>query len=98
MNKPKDQDDFVMRTLVGQVCTALMAGVVATGQKSLNERDVVTYITRPMWRAFCRGCGMPENCNPTEWKGLATRRVYGSETIIVESDEMWSASRIRPGI
>lgn len=91
-----EEEKHLVCALIGQVCGALMAGVVATGKKSLTEMDVVTIITRPMWRAFCRGCGMPENCNPTEWKGLATRRVYGSETIVIESDEMWSASRIRP--
>jgi len=53
-------------------------------------------ITRPMWNAFLRGVGVPEDSEPTEWKGAhGTIRVWGSETIVVESQEMWSYSKAK---
>jgi hypothetical protein len=59
------------------------------------ETDVVTYVTRPMWNAFLRAAKKSENLSPTVWKGMGTVRVFGSETIVVESDDWWSASRRR---
>lgn len=56
-----------------------------------NERDVRTYISRGMWRAFVAELGLPGG-EPTEWKGKDTRRVYGSETIVIERPGMWSFS------
>lgn len=80
------RDEMVMCALIGQVCSARENGV---------ETEVVTIITRPMWNAFLRGAKMAEDSSPTVWKGSGTIRVFGSETIVVESDEWWSASRRR---
>lgn len=87
------EDQFIMRTLIGQVLAALRAGQRNHPGWPSSERNVRTVITRPMWNAFCRASGLPPDSEPTEWKGIHhTRRVFGSETIIVESDEWWSAS------
>lgn len=77
-------DDEVMCALIGQVAQAARGSV---------ECDVTTIITRPMWNAFCRATKMPENSEPTAWLGIhKTRRVYGSETIVVDRPEMASIS------
>ena len=86
----KTTDEEIMCALIGQV--SLATKVAETMKKAASERDVLTYITRPMWQGFCRGCKLPENSEPSEWNGLHTIRVYGSETRIVESSEMWSIS------
>lgn len=88
------EDKLIMGTLIGQVLIALKAGQRDFPGKPSSEMNVRTVITRPMWNAFCRASGMPENSTPTVWLGPhKTRRVFGSETIVVESDEWWSASR-----
>lgn len=77
-------DTEIMCALIGQVASA------ANGR---SEREVKTLITRPMWNAFLRSIGAKENAVPTEWRGIhRTIRVYGSETIVIESDEMASVS------
>lgn len=85
-NKPaKTADEAVMCALIGQV-SATAAGDV--------ETNVRTVITRPMWEAFCRSAGIPTDAKPTAWNGIHnTIRVFGSETVIVESEEFWSVSR-----
>ncbi len=77
--KKLDQD--LMCALVHQVTKAVP-------KKSGGcESDVTTVITRPLWRRWCRAVGLPKNCEPTGWVGITkTRRVYGSKTIVVESD------------
>jgi hypothetical protein len=83
-------EDEIMRALIGQVSKA------AGGD---NEQNVITYITRPLWDAFCRATKMPEGCLPTSWRGINnTRRVYGSETILLESSEWFSFSQNRARI
>lgn len=78
-----DQD--VLRALMRQVHRAMPAGQ--------SERSVKTLITRPMWRAFLRSIKEPENLEPTDWIGLRrTVRVWGSETIVIESSEFFSIS------
>jgi hypothetical protein len=87
------EDRLIMATLIGQVLAALREGQRNHPGGPSSERNVRTVITRPMWNAFCRASGIPENTEPTEWIGChKTRRVFGSETIVVESDEWWSAS------
>lgn len=87
------EDKLIMCTLIGQVLVALRAGQRDFPAKPSSEMNVRTVITRPMWNAFCRASGIPENSEPTAWLGQhKTRRVFGSETIVVESDEWWSAS------
>lgn len=73
-------DDQILRALVGQVAK--------TVPKGENEHSVETIISRPMWEAFCRGAGLPEDTKPR--LGCS---VYGSETRIVESEAMFSFSR-----
>jgi hypothetical protein len=61
------------------------------------ETEVRTIISRPMWRLWNRELGDPEDSEPTEWLGIKdTNRVYGSETIVVESDALFSFSFLRP--
>jgi len=84
IKKMKASDDNVMRCLMHQVAKA-------AGRDT--ERNTKTIITRPMWNSFCRAVRMPENSEPTEWLGAKkTRRVYGSETIVIESDEMFAVT------
>ena len=81
----KYEDHELMSALIGQVRKAVPAGK--------SEEAVTTLITRPMWRAFCRALDMPEDSVPTEWLGMhGTIRVYGSRTIVTESDMMASVS------
>lgn len=67
-------------------------------QKAAGDRvetEVRTVITRPMWKAFLRFTGAPEGTEPTAWLGIKnTHRVYGSETIVIESEDMWSVSAL----
>lgn len=83
-------DNELMRTLIGQVLCA----VVASDKPMASERDVETFITRPMWDAFCREARIPVPSMPTAWKGVGkTIRVFGSETRVIESSEWWCISR-----
>ncbi len=77
-------DADILRALIEQVSKAVPNGG--------NETDVITLVSRPMWRAWCRGAGIPEGSQPTEWIGSYTFRIYGSRTIIVESELMAAAS------
>lgn len=81
-----------------QLISTLIGNVRNAVPKGGSERDVVTYITRPMWQLWCRYLGDPEDCEPTEWLGHPqTRRVYGSKTIIIQGDELLSYSKPRKG-
>lgn len=65
----------ITRALIGQVTKA------ASGHP---ETEVVTFITKPMWKAFMKELGHSTNTKPTEWTTIKdTRRVYGSKTIVV---------------
>lgn len=79
-----EQDRFVMMALIAQVSKARPA--------QGSERDVRTLISRPMWNAFCRATKLPEDSEPSEWLGTESHRVFGSETVVFESDEMISVS------
>ena len=81
--KPDTLDDAILRELVDQVAKA-------AGNES--ERSVTTVITRPMWEAWCRATGIPEGAQPSEWRGVGSYRVYGSETVVIESPEMAAVS------
>lgn len=78
-------DDEIGRDLIKQVATAM--------PRNGTEQNVVTHVSRPMWRAWCRFVQMPEDSRPTAWFGIGTHRIYGSETIIVESNEFFAVSR-----
>jgi len=67
---------------------------VTLAAKGDSELNVVTIITKPMWRAFLRACGGTDfEKGATEWLGIgATYRVYGSKTIVVDSRNMASVS------
>lgn len=76
---------YIVPALIQQVSKACPIGK--------SEVAVRTVISRPLWKMWCRELGDDENCEPTEWIGIKeTRRVYGSETIVVESDELFSFS------
>lgn len=89
----KTTDEEIMCTLIGQVLLATSAA--AETKPMASELDVVTYITRPMWEAFCRAAKIPVHSMPTEWKGVKSVRVFGSETKLIESDQWWSFSMPR---
>jgi len=74
------------------IISAMIEQVSKAVPKGGNETDVITLVSRPMWRAWCRAVGIPEFSEPTEWKGCHTFRIYGSRTIIVESEQMAAAS------
>lgn len=75
----------VMCALIGQVARAAQGG---------TEQDVTTLITRPLWRTWNLAVGNHIDAPPTDWIGIeGTNRVYGSKTIIVESEELWSISK-----
>lgn len=85
MPYPSQEDSQIARELMHQV--ALCA-------KGDAETTVRTWISRPLWEAFCRFTGAPEGQMPTPWLGIhKTHRVYGSETIVVESDAMFAICR-----
>jgi hypothetical protein len=87
MTYPSQEDTDIMRSLVHQVSRAVPKGG--------TEQDVVTYISSSMWKAFCRGAGMPEDSVPTVWKGMDTNRVYGSLTVVIPSEAMFAISKPR---
>lgn len=78
-------DRSIMSALIGQVAKSVPEGCA--------ETSVTTIVSRPMWRAWCRGTGMDEDSKSTPWVGNPnTRRIYGSETVIVESEQMFAVS------
>lgn len=83
MKQISDQDYDIVRALVNQVAAAARSCGV-------SEVGVRTYITRPMWKAWLRALDMPEESEPGCWH--SGFRVYGSETIVVESDAFESIS------
>lgn len=81
------QASDIRHQLMNQVCSAVPYGG--------SERNVTTIITRPLWRMWCESVGLPAECEPTEWLGLLnTRRVYGSRTIVVESEALAALSYV----
>ena len=78
-------DQSIFLALIRQVTQA-----VPDGQ---SETSVTTVVSRPMWHAWCRGTGMGENSEPTAWIGNPnTQRIYGSETVVVESEKFFAIS------
>ncbi len=58
-----------------------------------SERNVVTFITRPMWNAFLRWLKEPEDSEPTDWLWpKKTLRVWGSRTVVLNCESMASFS------
>lgn len=85
---PMVSDQQIVSALINQVAKA------AGGD---SERNITTLISRPMWNAFLRGIGEPEDSAPTDWLGLEkTIRVYGSKTIVIDRDDFWSLSTKTP--
>lgn len=75
-------DIELMCALIDQVMRAVPSGG--------TESNVVTRISRPLWRRWCRATG--SKGEPTEWKLHGCRRVFGSKTIVFKSDKLiaWS--------
>lgn len=70
-------DNEIIRRLVEQVRLAVPKGG--------SEKDVITVITRPMWRRFLRYIGINSDIDPVFSKSAKNNlTVYGSETIVVE--------------
>lgn len=89
----------VLFPFLGVTCSLMRqvthARLAQSDRRPLNECGVTTLITRPLWRVFLREQRLPEDSEPTGWIGHGTIRVYGSETIVVESEEMKSVSFCR---
>ena len=80
------------------VTNALIDGVRKAQPKGGNERDVTTVITRPMWRIWNVAMNQHPDTPPTEWSpNPQCNRIFGSETIVIESEkfEAYSFSRNR---
>lgn len=87
----KSEDEEIMCALICQVASALQAS-----DKGNSERDVTTLVTRPLWNQWLRAVGLQQNCTPSEWLGQDfTRRIYGSKTIVLESELFRSVSFVR---
>lgn len=93
-NEPDEQMHFSGIELPSdeEITIALVNGVQMAANGD-TEQSVTTILTRPMWNAFLRYIRKPEDSEPTDWLGMvATNRVYGSRTIVVEGDEMKAVS------
>lgn len=84
---PASSDIHIVCALIDQVTKAVPPG--------RSEQAVTTWISRPLWERFMRFCGEDAKVLPTEWLMPIelTRRVYGSRTIIVESELEFSVSK-----
>lgn len=83
-----------MTGIYKEIVHALIEQVSKAVPKGRTETAVRTIISRPLWRLFNRELGHPEDVEPTGWVGIhKTHRVYGSETVVVESDKLFSFSR-----
>lgn len=82
-----------MTTTTNLPITRSLIHQVTKAAASQSEREVRTWISRPMWEAFMLEVGTPISEIGKPWQGDKTRMVYGSETIIVESGGFWSFSR-----
>lgn len=71
-----------------------------------SEQDVITFISRPMWRKWCEDLGIVEKAfkddkvhflypEPSKFWGPTHARVYGSVTVVVESELYFAISRAR---
>lgn len=79
------------RTLV----FALIGQVTMARPQAGNERDVTTVITRPLWQRWNTALGYPPDTPPSEeWIGVHTHRVYGSRTIVIESEHEAAVSYV----
>ena len=76
----------LMLSLMEQVVTAMPVGG--------DRRDVITWISRPMWREVCEYQGWALDAEPGFWP-CADRTVFGSYTKVIESDGMFAVSMAR---
>lgn len=72
--------------------TLLMEAVRDAVPPGGNEQDVVTYISRPMWRQWCRDLGQADT-EPSKLWGQTHARIYGSVTVVVESPLFFAISK-----
>jgi hypothetical protein len=63
--------------------------------KGGNETHVVTFITLPLWRKFCRAVGGTGKEKPTAWNVVDCWRVWGSETRLIKSKRKYTYSKSR---
>lgn len=87
MKYPSQQDTQILTALIHQVSKATPPGK--------PESSVKTIISLPMWRAFNRAIGFPEDFQPKYIPDnhKTNHTVYGSLTVIVASEEMFSFSK-----
>lgn len=74
---------------------ALIEQVTKARPPGGNEQEVITVISRPMWDLWCESLGATEPVDPSNVWSTDCWRVYGSETVVVESTEYFSHSRSR---
>jgi len=75
-----------------EIVHALIKQVSLARPDGESERAVTTLITRPLWKRWLAFFGSPEDTEPTEWLGTSSERIYGSKTIVIESDRLESVS------
>lgn len=82
------------RELIATLSDQVLKAVPPNG----SERDVITYISRPMWRMWNGATGVHPDTEPTLWFGNeATRRVFGSETVVIDHDKAFAVScKLKP--
>lgn len=86
-----------MNTINREILTTLINQVAKAVPDGQSEQAVTTIVTRPMWDQWCKAVGIPIGSSPTDWQlGEGCRRIYGSRTIVVESDVMASVSFATP--
>ena len=79
-----------------EIVYALIDGVRKAIPQYGSERDVTTVITRPLWRIWNVGTNSPPDSEPTPWLWPEKcNRVYGSETIVVESEKFEAVSFVK---
>ena len=80
-----------------KVCLALKRQVFRCLKKGVTTGQVVTIVTRPMWKAWCRFVGTPETSMPynCSWAHPMKEQICGTTTLIAPGETMASLSYVR---
>jgi hypothetical protein len=76
--------------------SSLIGGVVTSVPEGGSERDVVTFVSKPLWNIWCEMTEMPPGTKPSDWIKDGCARIYESETILVDSDRFFAVSFAQP--
>lgn len=75
-----------------ELLRSLIEGVATNVPEGGSERDVITLVSRPLWEIWCRMTDLPKDTLPSDWKKDQCARIYGSETILVDSSDFFAVS------